>query len=217
MNLVFCIPGRNFSREWVLAWSELLHFCKTNNINYYISMFYSPNIYMARNGCLGANVLRGINQKPFDGKLKYDKQVWIDSDVIVRPDQLKRLISHDLDIISGIYKMENSEYATVETMDIKFFKQYGQFKFLDENRLKQLKKNTILEVDYTGFGFLAIKYGVIERLEYPWFQPIFYKIYDITDYSMDDVGCLQRLKELGIKTFIDPEIKVGHQKSNILL
>ena len=32
--------------------------------------------------CLGADVLRGKDQKPFDGKLDYDFIMWIDSDQV---------------------------------------------------------------------------------------------------------------------------------------
>jgi hypothetical protein len=31
---------------------------------------------------LGANVLRGPKQIPWDGKLQYDYQLWIDSDIV---------------------------------------------------------------------------------------------------------------------------------------
>ena len=38
-------------------------------------------VNFARCKCLGANVLRGPKQIPWDGKLKYDYQLWIDSDI----------------------------------------------------------------------------------------------------------------------------------------
>jgi hypothetical protein len=33
-------------------------------------------------------------------------------------------------------------------------------------------KEDLIEVAYTGIGFMLIKKGVFERLEYPWFKPI---------------------------------------------
>jgi hypothetical protein len=38
---------------------------------------YSSMVNFARCKVLGANVLRGPNQKPWDGKLNYDYQLWI--------------------------------------------------------------------------------------------------------------------------------------------
>ena len=39
-------------------------------------------VNFARCKCLGANVLRGPDQIPWDGKLNYDYQLWIDSDIV---------------------------------------------------------------------------------------------------------------------------------------
>ena len=47
-----------------------------------ISQDYSSMVNFARCKVLGANVLRGPNQIPWDGKLKYDYQLWIDSDIV---------------------------------------------------------------------------------------------------------------------------------------
>ena len=217
MTIVFCIPGNQFSREWMVAWSELLHHCHNKGIKYFLSTHYSPNIYMARNGCLGASVLRGINQKPFDGKLQYDRQIWIDSDIIVTPKDLDRLLSHNEDVVSGIYKMTNGEFATVPTMSTQFFKQFGSFEFLTEEKADSYKEGTLLQVDYTGFGFLSIKYGVVEKLKYPWFQPVFYKCGNISDFSMEDTGIQKNLIDIGIKTFVDLGLRVGHLKTKVLI
>ena len=47
-----------------------------------ISQDYSSMVNFARCKCLGANVLRGPDQIPWDGKLNYDYQLWIDSDIV---------------------------------------------------------------------------------------------------------------------------------------
>ena len=39
-------------------------------------------VNFARCKVLGANVLRGPKQIPWDGKLNYDYQLWIDSDIV---------------------------------------------------------------------------------------------------------------------------------------
>ena len=47
-----------------------------------ISQDYSSMVNFARCKCLGANVLCGPDQVPWDGKLHYDYQLWIDSDIV---------------------------------------------------------------------------------------------------------------------------------------
>ena len=49
-------------------------------------------VNFARCKCLGANVLRGPNQLPWDGKLNYDYQLWIDSDIVFNTEKFYQLI-----------------------------------------------------------------------------------------------------------------------------
>ena len=53
-----------------------------NQMSIQISQDYSSMVNFARCKCLGANVLRGPDQFPWDGKLPYDYQLWIDSDIV---------------------------------------------------------------------------------------------------------------------------------------
>ena len=49
-------------------------------------------VNFARCKCLGANVLRGPNQIPWDGKLEYDYQLWIDSDIVFNSEKFFQLL-----------------------------------------------------------------------------------------------------------------------------
>lgn len=76
--VVFCLPGDSFSGTFLECWSNLLAECLRHNIVPIISRRCSCNIYFVRNMCLGADVSRGKDQKPFDGKIDYDYLMWID-------------------------------------------------------------------------------------------------------------------------------------------
>jgi len=167
--------------------------------------------------CLGADVLRGKNQKPFNEKLKYDYLFWIDNDIVFDPEQVKILINHNQDIISGLYLMENeTQFATVKNWDNDKFKKEGHFDFLTNNDLKVMPR--IFSVSYTGFGFIAIKYGVFENMKYPFFEPIYYDLGDnIVDFSMEDVSFCQKAIKNGYKIQIDKNIIVGHEKKKIII
>ena len=74
--------------------------------------------------CLGGNVLRGVDQKPFNGEVKYDFIMWIDSDQVFSVENFVNLLQHDADIMSGLYLMENNkEFATVEKMEQGIFQE----------------------------------------------------------------------------------------------
>ena len=80
--IVFCLPGRGCSYAFMKNFVQLCFDLVQNQMSIQISQDYSSMVNFARCKCLGANVLRGPDQIPWDGKLKYDYQLWIDSDII---------------------------------------------------------------------------------------------------------------------------------------
>jgi hypothetical protein len=216
MNIVFCLPGRSFSNEFLKSWSKLLQYLPQYGINPILSSHYNSVVYYVRNQCLGGNVLRGKNQLPFDGKVDYDYIMWIDSDIVFEVDDFIKLLNMNKNIASGIYKTsDNIHFATVEKWDKDNYIKNGSFKFLTEDDIKT--KTQPFSVDYTGFGWTLIKKGVFESMKYPWFRPIWEDFgSDITEFSSEDVGFCKTAKGLGYNIYVNPDIIVGHEKMKIL-
>lgn len=63
---------------------------------------------------------------------------------------------------------------------------------------------------------MLIKKGVFESMDYPWFRPINQKIGKCVDFCMEDVAFCLRAKEKGFKVYIDPTIRVLHEKKVLL-
>ena len=74
-NVVFCLPGRGVSYTYLKSFVQLCFDLVQNGASIQISQDYSSMVNFARCKCLGANVLRGPDQIPWDGKLKYDYQL----------------------------------------------------------------------------------------------------------------------------------------------
>ena len=80
------------------------------------------------------------------------------------------------------------------------------------------KKRKPFTVDYTGFGWVLIKNGVFENLEYPWFAPKM-QVFDsgkVKDMCGEDVSFCLDAKEKGIVTWCDPRIRGGHEKMRVI-
>lgn len=219
MKILFCLPGREYSGNFLQCWTNLLGYCYNKGHSVIYSQKYSCNIYYVRNMCLGGNILAGENQKPFGGKLDYDYMLWVDNDVLFTPQQFQQLLDHKEDIVSGIYKMDGgTHYATVPYWDEDYFQQNGSFQFMDDVVLNDFKsKYKKLPVVYTGFGFMLVKRGVFESMKYPWFKPEFVNIRGSTDFTMEDVAWCREATKLGYKVMIDPNIVVGHEKTKIYI
>jgi len=222
LTIIFCLPGTPFSNKFLIGWTRIVQYCTTHNIQLLLSNHLNSNVYYVRNQCVGGSVQLGIHQKPFGGKIYYDYMMWIDSDQVFSVNDFEKLLSANKDIVSGLYLMDGgTRYATVQKWDKEFYKKNGSFQFLDPEFVNEwVKKNNgkLMEVEYTGFGWILIKKGVFESLEYPWFSPIwedFGKTEDgepIKEFTSEDVGWCQKILKKGYKIYIDPTVQVGHEK-----
>ena len=216
LKVVFCIPGRSFSNTFLRCWTDLLAWCLQNNIQALLSNAYDSNVYYVRNKILGADDRGGKNQDPFGGQLDYDYIMWIDSDMAFTPEHFKQLLDMKKDIATGIYKTaDNIHYATVKDWNLDFFKKEGRFEFLTDEHLQT--EEPIFTVEYNGFGWMLIKKGVIESLEYPWFRPLWQEVdSNIHTFTSEDVGFCQKAIEKGYKIYANKNLIIGHEKSWIL-
>ena len=91
-KIVFCLPGRGVSYVYLKNFVQLCFDMVQNQMSVQISQDYSSMVNFARCKCLGANVLRGPDQIPWDGKLEYDYQLWIDSDIVFNTEKFWQLL-----------------------------------------------------------------------------------------------------------------------------
>ena len=182
-------------------------------------------VNFARCKVLGANVLRGPKQIPWDGKLKYDYQLWIDSDIVFSTEKFWQLIDlaipeegPEKEIVAGWYATEDGHTTSVAhwLSEEDFAKNGG---VMNHETVESItKKRKPFTVDYTGFGWVLIKNGVFENLEYPWFAPKM-QVFDsgkVKDMCGEDVSFCLDAKEKGIVTWCDPRIRVGHEKMRVI-
>ena len=111
--IVFCLPGRGVSYTFLKNFVQLCFEWVQQGASIQISQDYSSMVNFARCKCLGANVLRGPDQIPWDGKLKYDYQLWIDSDIVFGLEQFYKLFWMQKDIAAGWYATEDGRTTSV--------------------------------------------------------------------------------------------------------
>ena len=215
LKVIFCIPGNQFSMNFIQSWTNLISDLPKLDIEYECMWSYNPNIYRVRNGLLGGNPNFGKNQKPFNGTLDYDYIMWIDSDMVFKSTDFEKLISHDVDIVSGAYFVKPED-----SMDIPFI--FACLKETIDNRPVPLttldisNKNNLIEVEGNGMGFMLVKRGVFENMKYPWFEPYDISNDIISDFESEDISFQVKARKNGYKSYVDPNIILGHEKSIIL-
>jgi len=224
-KIVFCLPGRGVSYTYLKNFVQLCFDMVQNQMSIQISQDYSSMVNFARCKVLGANVLRGPNQIPWDGKLEYDYQLWIDSDIVFSTEKFWQLCDlavpaegEEREIVAGWYATEDGRTTSVAHWleEEEFRKNGGVMNHETVESISKRKKP--FTVDYTGFGWVMIRHGVFERMEYPWFAPKMqtFESGNVQDMCGEDVSFCLDAKELGMETWCDPRIRVGHEKTRII-
>jgi len=222
IKIIFCMPGNSYSNTFLIQWSELLVTLeRSGKYDARLSNAYSSFVTFARARCLGADVQRGPKQKPFGGNLPYDVIIWIDSDIIFTTEQVFKLINaalHDHPVVSGLYMMSDGiNFAAVRDWDDAFFIKNSTYKFLTAKDIKQ-NKSMYIPCAYAGMGFMAIRKGVLEQLDYPWFDHRPYQIGTMVDCCSEDVALCRNLIEHKIidAVMVRPDLRVAHEKRILL-
>jgi GT2 family glycosyltransferase len=158
-------------------------------------------------------------QLPFGGKVKYDYIMWIDSDSVFRPPDFKALLDRmekdkNLHILSALYLGVNGKYTAGQVIKNKE-KDILESKFLTSQDLTG--KSELIKVDFVGMGFMMVRYGVFEALEYPWFYPLVVGANgQVTGFTTEDVSFCIRAQAKGYSVYIDPKVKIRHEKLMVL-
>ena len=215
MKIIFCMPGRSYSREFLLSWSDLLMQANGKGHQVMISQQYSSVVHFARAKCLGGDVLKGPDQKPFQGQVEYDAMMWIDSDIVFKPDDFFKMLESPHDVTAGLYMMEDLQhFAAVRDWNEDMFVKNGTFKFLRPDDVQGAAE--YMPVAYAGMGWMLIKKGVVEDIKYPWFWSDLQKVGGLTDMNSEDVAFCRALNAAGHQVHVDTTVRVGHQKLMII-
>lgn len=211
MIIKLCITGNSFSGNFLDCLINTIAYAKENDLQLHIHRAESNNIYYVMNNVIGGSFTNGEYQKPFEGQ-EYDYIIWIDSDIVWKPEQIKQLIETEGEIVTGIYVMHgNKNYFTcIEKIDINDALKTGHCKYLHRSEIR----NEVKEVDMGAMGFMKVKNGVFEKISYPWFYQ------DGLDIEFGlispDIIFFNKAKEHGFKVLVNQNIIVGHEKKIIL-
>ena len=214
-SVVFCLPGRGVSYQFLKTFVQLCFDLVQAGASIQISQDYSSMVNFARCKCLGANVLRGPNQIPWDGKLKYDWQLWIDSDIVFNTEKFWQLILMEKDLATE----DGSTTSVAHWLEEDDFRNNGGV--MNHETIESIsKRKKPFTVDYTGFGWLLIKNGVFESegMPYPWFAPKMqvFESGEVQDMCGEDVSFCLDAKDAGFEIWCDPRVRVGHEKTRVI-
>lgn len=208
INLVIATPGKDFTASYVKSLLATAAMLLHNNITFTFANGYSSHVGDAREITLSGTKENNIaDSRPFEGKITYDKILWIDSDISWDPEDVLKIYNSDKDIISGAYLLDAGAVAAYKE---------GYKAPLYYNEVKEMSE--LLPVHSVGFGFVCFKSGIFEKLSRPWFQSPTVTI-EVAgkEYSFavmgEDISLCHRVNELGYQIWLDPTIRLLHQRT----
>lgn len=134
----------------------------------------------------------------------YDYLFSVDSDITFPPDTLKKLLSHDKDIITGVYRQRVDN--VLELYDI------------NQHRLSENSRSTlgtqVFEIGGCGFGCVLVKSEVFRTIGYPQFE--YHSALDHAHTFSEDNDFCKKARDRGYKLWVDPTVLCGHIGSTTL-
>jgi hypothetical protein len=220
VDYIFCLPGNpaNGTQATCVAQCEIEMIKQGKKIG--IIDVQGSDVEVVRNKCLGRTDNRK-HQLPFNGETRFGSSIWVDSDNIVAPALLNKLIMWDKDIVAGwcrseVFGFDDEDRASCGMMTYKPGEEWSVRPYTLKEMEELGKRGKLVEMDYTGIPFAVIKYRVFEAIGYPWFQgwPVEWTKdgVEMIGKMPEDWGFCVKAREKGFKIWVDPAVRVAHQK-----
>jgi hypothetical protein len=202
-KLVVCCPYPNHGSVSAETRESVDALRADEELDVQVAYTRGSSISMGRNMCINNGVSQARKQMGFWG----DYYLMLDADIKFNVEHVKTLIAADKDIVSGAY----NDRAMPSKIVAGGYDEDGichrETTFLNDSD-RGLRK-----VRFTGAGFLLIKRGVLEALEFPWFRET------VVTYGKDDanaccvgedIGFCQHAEAAGYEIWCDCDCKVEH-------
>lgn len=211
MKIVFCIPGANPSRHFWRSWIPMLQFLERSELEYEVRNQYSADIYNARNMVLMDEEMKFDEQTIFGGA-EYDYMVWMDMDSVFTPMQVMQLLAHEKDIVSAVVATTPQGNTALGRYGRDEEGEAYKENFTVQGIAAEADEDGLVELDYCGLGFVAVKRGVFEALPFPWFQHVIANPMGYQLRTSEDMGWAHRVKDAGFRIYADANVRIGHEK-----
>lgn len=211
-NVVIATPGKEMHQDYVKSLIETTAWLSKQDLTYkWInksgSLVSTTRELTALNSFNPDWETRAIGR----GEFTYDKIFWIDSDISWDIEQFQKILESDLDIVGGLYQTAPDGRVAVAMFD-----GAGQPTVVREQDFIMMD-GPINEVYGLGFGFIAMKSGVFEKCDRPWFlmERIRWSHLEFDLNIGEDYSFCVNARRNGFKVYLDSTVKVKHHKEII--
>jgi glycosyltransferase involved in cell wall biosynthesis len=133
----------------------------------------------------------------------YDYLFSVDYDIVLPKDALKKMLAHDKDLVSGVYR---------QRLDQQILELYDS----NMNRVdwENIQGQSLVPIGGCGFGCVLVKKEVFVNVGYPQFK--YHSALDHSETFSEDFYFCNRAKEAGHLLYCDPSILCKHKDVRFL-
>lgn len=157
--------------------------------------FYGYNIDQIRN-LIADWVVRG-----------YDYLFSVDSDIAFAPDTLVRMLSYNVDMVSGLYIQRKPGEHILEVYE------HNNQGGVSNIPYEKIKGRGLVEIASCGFGCVLVKAEVMRAIPYPHFK--YHSALDHRNTISEDVDFCRKAIAAGFRIYADTDIHCRHIGQNV--
>ena len=210
-DILIATPGAMLEAQYVKSLVLTLAECDKRGITYKWLNHYSSLVHHARE--LTASGTDDMNLDPNQislggNDITYNKIFWIDSDISWTTDQFFKIYDSDYDVVTGAYLLADGYTTSIHAWNT----QGG----ILAHEIVELEDS--FPIQSHGFGFVAMKSGVFEKIQRPWFSHERVQVgksktgEPIIDAVGEDISWCVKAYNAGIDLYFDPTVLVTHMK-----
>ena len=196
MKIAFCIPGKEFTGWFLENWTELIQALNLD-IEWKLFRNYHPIVSKTR-----IEVLRRAQL------WEPDYYMWIDSDTNFKTNDFFKLLSSDKHIVSGLYHLQPPGGRFTNTYVPVTYACHKNSRELLYTTDNDLNSDQPMEVYANGMGWMLVKKEVFEDVEKPFDQTY--------SEQSEDIIFQVKAREKGYKSYVLPDVILGHEKMLIV-
>ena len=189
MKVYLAIPTYGIGIDTEIYRNHLLLCASSHGLIRSVGITQNELVHLARN-----KLVKEVLSDDFVDK-ENDYIFWLDQDIIVAPGALAQLLSHNKDIVSGLYFQKAPPFYPL------IMKKKDESTLCSNNLLEY--PAGLNKVDDIGFGCVLTKVSVFSKIPDPWFE--------WTKESGEDIDFCRKARSHGIDIWYDSCVTCGHQ------
>lgn len=213
IRVAICIPTfGQWAEEFRKSFGEFMY-----DIKDYPCGIHVAQIEPETRGALIHLVRTGLVKEALELHPAPDYILFVDSDMVVPPHFLQDMLAHKRDVVCARFHVRRPPFNLAVSQWRKNPKEFKSDPFPLTAPVNPEDLGTeLVQVDVCGFGCVLIKSTVFDKLQYPWFSnPAADGVEN--PHTGDDIQFCKRCYDAGVKIYLDPTIKVGHETDKSII